>query len=61
MNKDHLETDLTIKASYKIGHILELAYLPMTPFFIHQEVEYMGKVDQESRSTQMYNVLMALL
>ncbi len=40
MNKEHLETDLTIKESYKVGHILELTYLQITNFFVHQEVEY---------------------
>ncbi len=40
MNKEHLETDLTIKASYKVVHILELTHLQIFPIFCHQEVEY---------------------
>ncbi len=30
----HLETDLTIKAPYKVGHILELTHLYNDPFFV---------------------------
>ncbi len=61
MNKEHLETDLTIKASYKVGQILDLTHLQIAPFCIHQEVEYMGVIDQESRSTHNFNVLNAFL
>ncbi len=32
MNKEHLETDLTIKAYYKVGHILELTHLQIATF-----------------------------
>ncbi len=67
MNKEHLETDLTIKASYtcKIGHILELTYLQIAPFVINrQDVEYIhcvSEIYQDSRSAINFNVLKALL
>ncbi len=32
--KEHLETDLTIKASYQVGHILEVTHLEIAPYFI---------------------------
>ncbi len=34
VNKEHVETDLTIKASFKVGHILELTHLRITPLFV---------------------------
>ncbi len=40
MNKEHLETDLTIKTFYKVGHTLELKHLQIAPLFVHLEVEY---------------------
>ncbi len=61
MHKEHLETDLMIKVSYKVGHILELTHLQIAPLFIHQEVEYMIEIDHESRSTRNFNVLIVLL
>ncbi len=61
MNKEHLEIDLTIKASYKVGHILELTHLQTSPFFVYQEVEYMREIDQERKSAHNVNVLSALL
>ncbi len=51
--KKHLETDLTTKSFYKLEHILELTYLQIAPFYVHQEVE--------SRSANNFNVLSALL
>ncbi len=39
MNKEHLETNLIIKASYKVGHIFRVDNLQIAPFFIHQEVD----------------------
>ncbi len=41
MNKEHLEIYLTIKASYKVGDILELIHLQIAPFLIYHEVECM--------------------
>ncbi len=46
MNKEHLANDLTIKASYKVGHISELIHLHFAQFVVHQEV-LMGEIDQE--------------
>ncbi len=34
MNKENLETDLTVKESYKVGHILELTYFHIAQFVI---------------------------
>ncbi len=61
MNKEHLETNLTIKASDKEGHIFTVDTLSNCPICRHQEVEYMGEIDQESKTADNVNVLMALL
>ncbi len=65
MNKEHLESDLTIKASYKVGHILKLTHLQIAPIFRPPENRIhtfaMGEIGEESRSTHNFNILMALL
>ncbi len=53
MSKEHLETDLTIKASYKVVHILELTHLQIAPFFMTSKWNTyicMREIDQESKS-----------
>ncbi len=44
-----------------VGLFLELTYVQIATFFIHQEVEYMGEIDQETKSTHNFNVLRVLL
>ncbi len=43
MNKEHLETDLTIKASCKVKHIVIVDNLQIAPFFVHREVDALEK------------------
>ncbi len=50
MNKEHLETDLTIKAPYKLGDSVELTHLEIARFpMISKQNTYicMGEIDQE--------------
>ncbi len=61
MNKEHLETDLTIKASYKVGHIFRVDTPLDCPIFRSPGSRRMGEIDQESRSTQTVNALRAVL
>ncbi len=49
--------DLTIKASYKVGHILELIHLQIDPFFIYQEVECMHLHGRNRPGKQKYSQL----
>ncbi len=62
MNKEHLESDLTIKASYKVGHILSWHTFKLPHVLSPGSRIYicMGEIKQES-STQNCNVLRALL
>ncbi len=55
MNKEHLETDLTIKTSYKIGHIFTVDTPSNCPIIRWQGSRSMGEIDQESRSTHNFN------
>ncbi len=61
MNKEHLETDLTIKASYKVGHIFRVDTPSNCPICRSAGSRCMGEIDQESRSTHNLNALRALL
>ncbi len=51
MNKEHLETNLTLKASYKLGHI------QIAPVFVHQEVECMHLHGRNKPEKQKYSQL----
>ncbi len=64
MYKEHLETDLTIQAFYKVGYILELTHLHIAPFSVtrkYNTYSCMGEIFYESRSAHNFNVLRALL
>ncbi len=60
MNKEHLETDLTIKASYNVNHIFTVDTPSNCPIFRPPGSRCMGEIDQES-STHNFNALTALL
>ncbi len=61
VNKEQLETDLTIKASYKVGHIFTVDTPSNCPIFRPPGGRCMGEIDQESRRTNNVNALRALL
>ncbi len=51
MNKEHLGTDLIIKASYKVGRMFRVDTSSNHPIFRPPGSRCMGEIDQESRST----------
>ncbi len=61
MNKEHLETDLTIKASYNVGHTFTVDTPSNCPIFRQPGSRCMGEIDRESRSIYNFNALRALL
>ncbi len=61
MNKEHVETYLTIKASHKVGHIFTVDAPSNCPIFGSPGSRCMGEIDQKSRSTHNFIALRALL
>ncbi len=61
MNKEHLETDLSIKALYKVRYTFTVDTPSNCPIVGQPGSRCMGEIDQESRSTHNFNTLRALL
>ncbi len=61
MNKERLETDLTIKLSYKGGYIFRVDTPSNCAIFRLAGRRCMGEIDQENRSTHNINALRDIL
>ncbi len=57
--KEHLETGLTIKASYKVGHILELTHIQIVPFMSHGSRIHTYAWEKQTRKAGVLTILMS--